>query len=491
MDINYELNQILNCINAGLFYEANRALESVKLIAPDHPNVHMLSAFLALKLGRPFDYLYLLEEEVALHPEHQQAAQLLAEIKNQIGWTVSEEAFSEELSIADVITHPESIKSILWFRLDLIGDNVIASGMLPYIKDRFSNAEITAICKPALADFYKADPLISNVIEIEPDNLSLNSYRLEKSKLLRSLKADLALNTVYSRNLSSDFLVFQSNARCKIGFAARDGINSPQEMLEKNSLFYNHTVNTPHHFINEIEAHGFFLRDLGINCRYPMPRIVINDNAKQNAATLTASIDLSKTLIVAAGASAAYKRYPHLKDAVVPFCKKHGLSVIALGSTSEAAEHDVILEGTDIPFLNLCGKTTLSETAAILSNAAIALTNDSALSHITNAVKCKNVILVGGLYPGRFSPHLPSSVAVMHTTDCFGCNGTIACKPTGCIPCLEQIPPALVTEALEMSLTSEAYHPRLLISKDCKTNQILEKVAATLNCSLGLELIKL
>jgi hypothetical protein len=42
-----------------------------------------------------------------------------------------------------------------------------------------------------------------------------------------------------------------------------------------------------------------------------------------------------------------------------------------------------------------------------------------------------------------------------------------------------------------MSLTSEAYHPRLLISKDCKTNQILEKVAATLNCSLGLELIKL
>ena len=56
------------------------------------------------------------------------------------------------------------IKHILWIRADSIGDNVMASSMLPYIKEKYTHAKITVVCQDHIAELYESSPFVDSVI---------------------------------------------------------------------------------------------------------------------------------------------------------------------------------------------------------------------------------------------------------------------------------------------------------------------------------------
>ncbi len=58
--------------------------------------------------------------------------------------------------------HPEP-RRILVVRLSALGDIVMASGLIPALKTRFPNAEISWVCEPVWAPQLKHNPRLKQV----------------------------------------------------------------------------------------------------------------------------------------------------------------------------------------------------------------------------------------------------------------------------------------------------------------------------------------
>ncbi len=71
--------------------------------------------------------------------------------------------------------------NIVWLRPDAIGDNVLASSMLPFIKQHFLSAYIHVICQEHIAEIYHACPYVDEVIAFNRGRLLSNDIEYRNS----------------------------------------------------------------------------------------------------------------------------------------------------------------------------------------------------------------------------------------------------------------------------------------------------------------------
>src|SRR2546425_8974937 len=71
----------------------------------------------------------------------------------------------EHHAVSELISRPpDEPQRILWIRVDSIGDNVLASSMLPHVRQKFPFAEITVLCHDHVAELYETCPFIDRII---------------------------------------------------------------------------------------------------------------------------------------------------------------------------------------------------------------------------------------------------------------------------------------------------------------------------------------
>jgi ADP-heptose:LPS heptosyltransferase len=106
------------------------------------------------------------------------------------------------------------------------------------------------------------------------------------------------------------------------------------------------------------------------------------------------------------------KKLPAKK--VVEFCHLTNKPILLLGGKKEAAEGRQIAKEFPGGVLNLCGQTTLNESASLVQNARLVLTNDTGLMHIAAAFKKKILSFWGNTTP-QFGmvPYLPDPASKM------------------------------------------------------------------------------
>lgn len=86
---------------------------------------------------------------------------------------------------------------------------------------------------------------------------------------------------------------------------------------------------------------------------------------------------------------------------------------------------------TNINSINLCGKTSLSEAANILSKCKFSIANDSALAHLSEAVNTPVVMFFGPTHTSfGYKPYLNNSLAFSSEIACRPChkNGDTICR---------------------------------------------------------------
>ena len=71
----------------------------------------------------------------------------------------------------------QDYESIIWLRLDSIGDNILSSSMLPYIKEKFCNASITVVCQELIAELYKECQFVDSIIIVPSEHEGDNHER--------------------------------------------------------------------------------------------------------------------------------------------------------------------------------------------------------------------------------------------------------------------------------------------------------------------------
>ena len=149
-----------------------------------------------------------------------------------------------------------------------------------------------------------------------------------------------------------------------------------------------------------VQGYGKFPEDIP-NCK-----IYLSDDDICKIQKLTKHLPPGKWLIIAPGANWPGKKWPAEKYGIIV---KRALELklfeaaLIVGSIEDKAEN-LAIDLSNLPVLDLRGKTTLTEVAAVLSKADLFVGNDSGLGHIASGVGVRTITLFGPGSPQRYRP---------------------------------------------------------------------------------------
>jgi len=111
-------------------------------------------------------------------------------------------------------------------------------------------------------------------------------------------------------------------------------------------------------------------------------------------------------VVVAPGAADGKKRWTEEGFTDVIRYLRQGFtgSVVVLGDRKDARIAAQILKNIPGGIVNLCGLTSLKELSYIISQARLAVVNDSGIMHLASYFDVPTVALFGPTDPGRYGP---------------------------------------------------------------------------------------
>jgi len=155
-----------------------------------------------------------------------------------------------------------------------------------------------------------------------------------------------------------------------------------------------------------------------------------------------------------AGAQDATRRWPPERFAAAArtLQRRHGGTVVIVGSAAEQAGAEEIAALVGEGGLNLASRTSLPVLGAVLARLAVLVTNDSGPAHIAYALDRPVVTIMGGGDPTRYGPLWPGPFHLLaHPVACRPCPGPTC--PIG-NACLAAVTVEHVVEAVEALLAA-------------------------------------
>jgi ADP-heptose:LPS heptosyltransferase len=344
------------------------------------------------------------------------------------------------------------IRRLLYIRLDAIGDAVMAACLLPELRVLYPNAEVIVVCDRACVPVYTDLSCVDDIMALDKNSLWTYDGFRKAQQALAAVDADIVLNFVRS-NTEQTFalsllcgapLISVANNTSNMSSDARDYLQD-----------FAHTVIPLPDELPEIEIYDHVLDFYGLEHAKCAPYMPVGNEARKKAARIWSQSGFApdKTIAVFAAAGVPTKDYPLFGAALVPVCKKHGFSVLALGGKGRNREVNRVVADTlikhGIPALNLSGRLQLAESAALLAACRLAVGVDTSLAHIACALSVPNVILLGGGHFGRFMPYSPKTTVVCLPLECFNCEWRCRYKSPHCIT---GVKPPMITNAVETAL---------------------------------------
>ena len=389
----------------------------------------------------------------------QSVENLPVHLKDYFPW-VKDEALVDRLT--SQASACAGFKNILWVRTDSIGDNILASSMLPHIYARFNGARITVLCQTHISELYEACPYVDKIISFDRKRaITDEAYRNEIIRALRELDADLVLNSVYSRELLTDFFAVNSGANVCVAFEG-DLSNMSTEQRQTNNANYSWLIKSDGEYKSELERSVDFLQGIGVPVQGLEPILWITPDDEKFADDFFSTNKLlpQETVALFVCSQWTYKYYDHYKEVLGELCKDKKLAVLALGSDQDIAINQEIIDDLDVKAVNLAGKTTLRQTAALIKRCRLGIGADTGAAHIACAVGTPTVIILGGGHFGRFFPysHLTSTACL--PLECYSCNWQ--CR-YGRVHCIKDIKPEVVVEAIRQTLGKYSEKPRIFV----------------------------
>lgn len=354
---------------------------------------------------------------------------------------------------------------ILWVRTDSIGDNVLASGMLPHIKNKYPDSQITVLCQDFIAELYESNPFADDIISFNKKKMiNDGAYRDKFINDLKKKKYNMVLNPVFSREPLTDYISINAESENKFAFQGDLANGMSEDLRNIHNQYYTGVFETADDYKLETERNREFLSNLGISAGSISPEIYLTDEDEKFAAKFIEEngINPEKLIVLFAGVLASVRKYNGYGKAIAEALKDDtGFTIIALGNETDKNINDKNLNGIKGKTFNLSGKTTLRQAAALIKKAKLSVGAETGLAHIANAVGTKNVVLVGGGHFGRFMPYSEKTTVVCNPLECYACNW--ACKYSE-PHCISEIDPAVLSRAVEYALKNDDNRINIFVS---------------------------
>ena len=156
-------------------------------------------------------------------------------------------------------------------------------------------------------------------------------------------------------------------------------------------------------------------------------------------------------MALAPGARSHLKRwtvpgFAAVADAVM---REYGAQVILVGDTEDRPIAEQVAAAMRRAPVNLTGRTTLRQLAALLARMSLVLTNDSACLHLASAVQAPVVAVFGPTDPVKYGPVGPRDAVARLSLVCSPCERALC--PYG-HECLQWLPAREVLAAVRRVL---------------------------------------
>jgi len=116
------------------------------------------------------------------------------------------------------------------------------------------------------------------------------------------------------------------------------------------------------------------------------------------------------------------------------------ITLVVIGTPADSPLGDALVKISPTRVFNLAGKTTISESAALLSRCQLLVGNDGGAMHLGDAMGAMVVSIVSGIeYPDSIEPWHNKQLAIRHEVDCAPCYSFTHC-PKGHNKCISDLP---------------------------------------------------
>lgn len=329
---------------------------------------------------------------------------------------------------------------ILVVQPDLIGDFLLFSPFLRELRRRYSTAWITLVVEPQVFNLAEHCPYVDEILFYDCKKWSRYwrwQYFAVAAKLaaqhLWSRKFDLALFPHWEiDHYYGTMVAYLSGATYRVGYSEfttheKSIVNHGYDLLLSSALSGNGVQ-------HEVEQNLGLLRALGIEPIRDNLEIWLSERDRQYSEKFLLSRKKPQKPLIAICIGGSHPRKQWPIDRYLEVCKfiieKFDAELIVVGDKRDAAIATCLDQELSGALLNACGKTSLRQTAALLSHCRMYVGNDTAPMHMAAAFRVPVVAVschpVNGsseraYAPARFGPWQVPNIVVQPEKAALSC----------------------------------------------------------------------
>lgn len=289
--------------------------------------------------------------------------------------------------------------------------------VLDFLRQKYPQASITCLVPARPGEIFMNNPAVEKVVIFDK-----HAKLIDKIKLFFALSRERFDLVVDLRN--SFFGVFLP--------------------VKKRSFFSGLLRRIPARIKHMKEKHLFWAQMLDYSKRnkeYQSLNITLGDvDYIQSVLKEHNLTDRARLIVIAPGSRSQLKCWD--KQNFNQLCRqliKEGNQIILVGDTSDQPICDYLQQSGNSKMLNFCAKTSLSQLAALLKEARLLITNDSAVMHLASYLNVPIVAIFGPTDERKYGPWSENSLVVKKDIFCRPCEKA-QCR-FGHVKCLAAIKP--------------------------------------------------
>lgn len=331
-----------------------------------------------------------------------------------------------------------SLNSVLFIRPGGIGDAVLLIPAINLLKEKFPHMAVDVLAEKRNKEVFSASPAIDRIFAYDTATDLAIALRAHYDVVIDTEQWH-RLSAIVARLTGAPTRIgFETNARKKI---FTHPISYSQDMYEANSFF---------NLLAPFSVKGQFDPD--------RPFLKMASSLPESASSLLEPSSNGKLIALFPGGSIKERRWsPESFHAVAGKLINHGCYVVIVGGKDDVLASSKIAEGFR-QAINLSGKLSLPETAAILKRSELLISGDSGILHLAYGLGVKTVSLFGPGREKKWAPKGLNHIVINMNLDCSPCTTfgyTSRCKKDA--ECMKKITVKEVFEAAMKLLKEGPY----------------------------------
>lgn len=303
----------------------------------------------------------------------------------------------------------QNINNILIIQTASIGDVVLATPVIEKLAHFFPNAKIDFLVKKGIESILFNNPNLHKILMWDKSAEKYKNLRLV-IKTIRGKKYDAVVSL--QRFASSGLITATSGARIKLGFN-----KNPFSVFFSNSV--EHKISArPNQSPHEIYRNLKVIQSITDNSENYRPRLY----PSQTDFAKVSQFKTKKYICIAPTSLWFTKQYP--KEKWVEFIREidDDLIIYFLGAKNDL-EHcqEIISDSGHSNSMNLCGKLSFLESAALMRDAGMNFVNDSAPLHFASAMNAPITAIFCSTVPAFGFGPLSDDAVIVETDEALDC----------------------------------------------------------------------